>query len=537
METLTESFWPADQSVPVLETTVGGVLRDAAARHGGSDALVEGTPDLPEDRRRWTFDDLLVDAERVAGALLQRFEPGERVAVWAPNIPEWVLLEFGAALAGIVVVTVNPAYQPKELEYVLHQSGSAGIFLVPEFRGNPMAASVEQVRARLPELREVILFTEWDAFLATSQPSLQLPEVKPGDPVQIQYTSGTTGFPKGALLTHRGLTNNSRYWALIADIRAGDTVVNPFPMFHTAGCAIGVLGALQAGACLVPVYAFEPGLMLELIEAERAQIALGVPTALLALLECPDLAKRDLSSLRGVLSGGATVPADLVKRIERDLGVQFSIIYGSTECSPIITQVRLDDEFRDKTETLGRPTPQTDVKIVDPDTGETLPCGAVGELCARGYNVMIGYYEMPEQTAEAIDEEGWYHTGDLASMDDRGFLRIEGRLKDMIIRGGENIYPREIEDLLFEHPAVAEAAVVGVPDERWGESVAAFVRVAAGQTITSDELFTYCREHLAPHKTPRHWTFVDAFPMTASGKIQKFILRDDFKPLDNQDGA
>jgi fatty-acyl-CoA synthase len=530
MATLTESYWPADQSIPVLETTVGGALREAAARYGSANALVEGTPDLPEDRRRWTFDELLADAERVAGALLELFEPGERIAVWAPNLPEWVLLEFGAALAGIVVVTVNPAYQPKELDYVLRQSRSAGIFLVPEFRGNPMAASLEQVRSGLPELRESILFTEWEEFLETAPPSPALPEVKPGDPVQIQYTSGTTGFPKGALLTHRGLTNNSRIFAMITDMQAGDTVVNPFPMFHTAGCALGVLGAVQAGACLVPVYAFDPGLMLELIEAERAEIALGVPTALLALLESPDLPKRDLSSLRVVLSGGATVPADLVKRIERVLAVQFSIIYGSTECSPLITQVRLDDAFADKTETLGRPTPQTDVKVIDPDTGQTLPCGATGELCARGYNVMLGYYDMPEQTAEAIDADGWYHTGDLASMDERGFLRIEGRLKDMIIRGGENIYPREIEDLLFEHPSVAEVAVVGVPDERWGEAVAAFVRIATGETVTGDALFAYCRNHLAPHKTPRHWTFVDAFPMTASGKIQKFVLRDGFEP-------
>jgi fatty-acyl-CoA synthase len=534
MATLTESYWPADQSVPILDTTVGGVLREAAARYGGSDALVEGTPDLQEDRRRWTFDELLADAERVAGALLERFEPGERVAVWAPNVPEWVLLEFGAALAGIVIVTVNPAYQLKELEYVLRQSGSSGIFLVPEFRGNPLAVSLEQVRPGLPALRDSILLTEWDEFLATAPASPRLPTVKPSDPVQIQYTSGTTGFPKGALLTHRGLTNNSRYFAMIANIQVGDTVVNPFPMFHTAGCALGVLGAVQAGACLVPVYAFEPSLMLELIEAERAEIALGVPTALLALLESPDLAKRDTSTLRVVMSGGATVPADLVKRIERELGVQFSIVYGSTECSPLITQVRLDDKFTDKTETLGRPTPQTDVKIIDPDTGETLPCGVTGELCARGYNVMLGYHEMPDQTAESIDAEGWYHTGDLASMDDRGYLRIEGRLKDMIIRGGENIYPREIEDLLFEHPAVAEVAVVGVPDERWGEAVAAFVRAAPGETVTGDELFAYCREHLAPHKTPRHWTFVDTFPMTASGKIQKFVLRGGFQRSDKE---
>ncbi|MFL6089991.1 MAG: AMP-binding protein [Aeromicrobium sp.] len=523
-----DSYWAADESVPILETTVGGVLRESAARHGSARALVEGTPALPEDRRRWTFDELLADAERVAGALLERFQPGERVAVWAPNIPEWVLLEFGAGIAGIILVTVNPAYKAKELEYVLRQSGSAGIFLVPEFRGNPMAESLASVRANLPALRESVLFTDWDAFLASCPPEPSFPQVKPTDPVQIQYTSGTTGFPKGALLTHRGLTNNSRLFVTILGIQPGDTVVNPFPLFHTAGCALGVLGAVQAGACLVPVYAFDPTLMLELIEAERAEFAMGVPTALLAMLECPDLAKRDLSTLRVVGSGGATVPAELVKRIERELGVQFSIIYGSTECSPIITQVRLDDEFADKTETLGRPIPQTDVKIIDPDTGEIVPMGEVGELCARGYCVMAGYFEMPEQTAQSIDTEGWYHTGDLASMDERGFLRIEGRLKDMIIRGGENIYPREIEDLLFEHPKIAEVAVVGVPDDHWGEAVAAFVRVASGEETTGEELFAYCREHLAPHKTPRHWRFVDAFALTASGKVQKFVLRDEF---------
>lgn len=529
MNTLTSSYWPADESIPLLDTTVGDVLRDSARRYGPTTALVEGTPASPQDRRRWTFDEVHDEAERVAGALLQRFQPGEHIAVWAPNIPEWILLELGAGLAGLVLVTVNPAYKPHELEYVLRQSRTSGIFLVPEFRGNPMAASLEEVRGSLPQLRESILFPEWDDFVASCPPSPQLPVVLPTDAAQIQYTSGTTGFPKGALLTHRGLTNNARIFVTLAGVRAGDTYVNPFPMFHTAGCVLGTLGTLQSGACHVPVYAFDPALMLELIETEKAEIALGVSTVLLALLECPDLADRDVSTLRVVLSGGATVPADLVRRIEHTLGVQFSIVYGTTECSPVVSQVRLDDAFADKTETLGRPVPQTEVMVADPVTNEALPCGSVGELCVRGYCVMAGYYyDMPEKTAASIDADGWYHTGDLASMDDRGFLRIEGRLKDMIIRGGENIYPREIEDLLFEHPKVAEVAVVGIPDERWGESVAAFIRHAPNETPTSDELFAYCREHLAPHKTPCHWQFVDAFPLTASGKIQKFVLRDGF---------
>jgi len=528
MDLLSTSYWPAEESIELRDTTIGTVLRAAAEQFGAATALVEGTPVLPENRRRWTFETMTADAERVAGALLERFEPGERVAVWAPNIPEWVLLELGAGLAGIVLVTVNPAYRPKELEYVLRQSGASGIFMVPEFRGNPMAVGLEEVRTALEQLREAILFPEWDAFLASSPPSPRLPDVQPGDPAQIQYTSGTTGFPKGALLHHRGLTNNARIFASLAGVQPGDVYVSPFPMFHTAGCVLGTLGTLQAGARHVPVLAFDPALMIELMETERATIALGVPTVLIALLECPDVAVRDLSSLRVVGSGGATVPAELVRRVEETFDVQFSIIYGTTECSPLVSQVRLDDSFTDKTETLGRPVPQTEVKIAEPITGEVLLPGTVGELCVRGYCVMTGYFGMPEHTAAAIDSESWYHTGDLASMDERGFLRIEGRLKDMIIRGGENIYPREIEDLLFAHPKVAEVAVVGVADATWGEAVAAFVRSAPGEAPTADELFSYCREHLAPYKTPRYWEFVDALPVTASGKIQKFILRERF---------
>jgi fatty-acyl-CoA synthase len=525
---LSSSHWPATDSIELREATVGMILREGAERFGSSTALVEGTPGPAEDRRRWTFEGLLTVAERVAGALLERFEPGERVAVWAPNIPEWVLLELGVALAGLVLVTVNPAYRSKELEYLLRQSGASGIFLVPEYRGNPMAVCLDEVRAALHGLREAVLFTEWDAFVASAPPSARLPGVSPTDPAQIQYTSGTTGFPKGAVLHHRGLTNNARIFAMAAGLGPGDAYVHPFPMFHTAGCATAVLGTLQSGARHVPVYAFDPSLMLELMQAERATLAAGVPTVLISLLECPDLATRDLSALRVVISGATTVPAELVRRIEEALGVQLLIMYGTTECSPGVSAVHLDDSVTDKSETIGRPLPQTEVKVVDLATGETAACGAVGELCVRGYCVMTGYFDMPDQTAAAIDAEGWYHTGDLASMDDRGFLRIAGRLKEMTIRGGENIYPREIEELLFEHPKVADAAVVGVPDAEWGEQVAAFIRSAAGEPPTPQELFAYCRANLAPHKTPRYWAFVDEFPLTASGKVQKFVLRERF---------
>ncbi len=527
MTRLTASYWPADTSAPVMETTVGGVLRAAAAAWPGRPAMVAGVPD-PGARKRWTYGRLLAEAERAARALAARFAPGERVAVWAPNLPEWVILEYAAALAGLVLVTVNPAYRPAELAYVLNQSGAAGIFLVPEFR-SPMATFLKEVQPDVPSLREVVFFTDWDAFLDGASAEAVLPEVRPDDIAQIQYTSGTTGFPKGAELHHRGLTNNARFYAERIGLLPGEVYVNPMPLFHTAGCAMGVLGTAQRGAVHVPVLAFDPGLVLELCETERAAFFGGVPTMLIAMLGHADLGRRDLSSLRVALSGGAPVPAELVRQAEQRLGVRFSIVFGTTECSPLLTQVKLDDSAQDRAETLGSPLPQTEIQIVDLVTGRPVPAGQVGELCARGYMVMRGYHDAPKATAEAIDADGWYHTRDLASMDSRGYLRIEGRITDMIIRGGENIYPREIEDVLFTHPGVAEAVVIGVPDQTWGEVVAAYVRSVPGQPAPSpQELRAHCRQRLAPYKTPLHWVFVDGFPMTPSGKIQKFKLQEDF---------
>jgi fatty-acyl-CoA synthase len=524
---LSESYYPADESDRVLDTTVGGILREAARAAPDEPALIGGHPD-PAMRRRWTYAELLEDAERCARALLGRFAPGERVAVWAPNVPEWEVAEFGAALAGLILVTVNPAYRPGELKYVLEQSASAGIFLLEEFRGNPLAQSLEAVRAELPALREAISFTDFDAFLASGSPAEQLPQVAPDDPVQIQYTSGTTGFPKGALLHHRGLTNNARMTLGQFDFEPGEAYVNPFPLFHTAGCGLGALGCVSHRLAHVPVLAFEPGLVLDLIEAERATALAGVPTVLIALTEDPSFDARELSSVRAALSGGALVAPDLVKRIEDRLGVRFSIIYGQTESSPVITQGRLDDSFDDRATTVGRPLPQTEVRIADPTSGETVSCGVVGELCTRGYLVMHGYYEMPDASAAAIDADGWLHTGDLASMDERGYCRIEGRLKDMIIRGGENIFPREIEQRLFTHAAVGDAAVVGIPDETWGEQVCAFIRAAPGAKLERDELDAHVRAELAAFKAPRIWVFVEELPLTPSGKVQKFVLRERF---------
>jgi len=527
MTTVATSYWPADTSGPVLETTVGGVLRAAAAAGPDMVAMVAGMPD-PGARRRWTYAELLAEAEQAARALTARFAPGERVAVWAPNMPEWIILEFAAGLAGLVLVTVNPALRPAELAYVLNQSGAAGIFLVPEFR-SPMAQFLDEVRPDVPALREVTYFTEWAQFLKTAPAEAALPEVRPDDVAQIQYTSGTTGFPKGAELHHRGLTNNARFFAERMALQPGEVYVNPMPLFHTAGCGMGVLGVTQSLGVHVPVLAFDPGLVLELLESERGAVFGGVPTMMIAMLGHPDFGRRDLSSLRAAVSGGSPVPAGLVREVEARLGVRFSIVFGTTECSPLVTQVKLDDPAQDRAETLGTPLPQTEIMIADVAGGQPVPVGQPGELCARGYLVMRGYHDAPEATAAAIDAEGWYHTGDLASVDDRGYLRIEGRIKDMIIRGGENIYPREIEDALFAHPAVAEAVVIGVPDDTWGEVVAAFVRPVPGQPApTPEELRAWCRDRLAPYKTPLHWVFTDAFPMTPSGKIQKFKLRESF---------
>ena len=525
--TLSASYWAADRSQPVLGLTVGDALRDAAAQAPDTTALVAGVVD-PAARRRWSYAELLEASERAAPALLGRFAPGDRVAVWAHNIPEWVILELAAGLAGITVVTVNPALRPQELAYVLGQSQADGIFLVPVYRASPMAEMVQQVRGDLPALREVVSFADWEAFCAEAAPGRALPEVRPDAPAQIQYTSGTTGFPKGAVLHHRGIVNNARLYTARLGLAPGSAYLSAMPMFHTAGCVMSVLGAIATrGTLILPPY-FDPGLMFELIAAERPETLLGVPTMLIGMLDHPGFVTTDVSSVRKLLTGGAVVPPALAGRVEAAFGAPLSIVFGQTEASPVITQTSPQDSAEDRADTLGRPLPQTEVKIVDPVSGQTVAAGVIGELCTRGYHVMTGYFRDPDKTAAAIDADGWLHTGDLASMDERGYCRIGGRLKDMIIRGGENIYPREIEQVLFGHPTVADVAVVGVPDARWGEQVAAFIRPAPGHRPDPDELFAYCGEHLAPHKTPRYWTVVEEFPLTPSGKIQKFVLRERF---------
>ncbi|MFF4499495.1 AMP-binding protein [Streptomyces sp. NPDC001401] len=522
------SYWPGESGEELLDETVGSLLRRAAGQAPDTVALVEGVPE-PAERRRWTYAELLDESERAARALLGRFSPGERVAVWANNIPEWVILELAAALAGITLVTVNPALREAELRHVLGHSRAAGVFLRREYRGNPMARTLADIRKDLPDLHTSVLFEDWAEFCAEGSPGRALPEVDASAPAQIQYTSGTTGLPKGVVLHHRGITNNARIsYVRTFGLCPGEAQLNPMPLFHTAGCVLATLATIDSlGTHVLPPY-FDPGLMLELTESESCVAMGGVPTMLIAMLEHPALPRTDLSSLRYMLSGGASVPPELVRRVEQAFGVPMSIIYAQTEASPGITITRPDDTPDDRAHTVGRPLPRAEVKIVDA-AGAVVPTGVTGELCTRGYHVMTGYLDAPDATAAAIDADGWLHTGDLASMDARGYCRIDGRLKDMIIRGGENIYPREIEQVLAEHPAVAEAAVVGVPDPVWGERVAAFIRLdPKGETVGEKELFDHVRAHLAPHKTPRTWVFVDGFPLTGSGKIRKNVLREDY---------
>ena len=425
----------------IRDLTLGDLLGWAAETTPERVALIAGVAD-PSARRSWTYAELYAASLHTADALLRRFEPGERVAVWAPNIPEWIMMEFGAALAGLVLVTVNPAFKQHEVEYVLDQSKAVGIVLATAFRGNPMLATIEEIRPRCPDLREVICFDQWDEFLdsATGAP-LELPTVRSEDAVMIQYTSGTTGFPKGAVLHHRGLVNNGAHALDRMGVRDGSVWVTTMPLFHTGGCVVCVLGAVSKRVTQVLVEAFDPALVLELIETYRCDAMTAVPTMLISMLEHPRFAASDLSSLRRLSSGGATVPAPLVTTFEERLGATFTILFGQTECSPVASMTYPTDTIADKAGTIGLPMPHVEVRIVDPVTGAPVPIGTVGEFCTRGYHVMHGYFENPLATAAAVDADGWLHTGDLAAMDDRGYCTIEGRLKDMIIRGGENISP------------------------------------------------------------------------------------------------
>ncbi|MEV4420714.1 AMP-binding protein [Patulibacter sp. NPDC049589] len=523
---LTQSHWRADTSVEVLETTVGGVLRRAAEEVPDRLALVDGQPD-PAARRTWTYAELLAEGERTARALLRVFEPGERLAIWAANCPEWVIVQYGAALAGLTLVTVNPALRKAEVNHVLAQSEAAGIVMAREYRGFDKDAAIAAIHDELPTLREIIPLSDLEAFVAAGDDATPLPDVSPDDPAQIQYTSGTTGFPKAALLHHRGVVNASRFVAQRAGVEDGVVWVNSMPMFHIGGGALTELGAYTHRGTYVLLPGFDPALQLELVETYGGTIMLAVPTMLIAMLDHPDARTRDLSTLQTVMSGAAVVPADLVRRAKSDLGCRFTIVFGQTEMHGVISQTALTDSPEDQAETIGAPLPHAEVRVVDVGTGGTQPVGVPGEICVRGYQTMLGYHGRPEDTAAAIDPDGWLHSGDLGAMDERGYLRITGRLKDVIIRGGENVYPREVEDVLFGHPGISQVTVLGLPDAHWGEVVAAVLRPAEGAGAPDpDELRAWCRERLASFKVPSAWFAVDDLPVTPTGKVQKFVLQE-----------
>ena len=524
--------------VPLLDLPIGALLRQAASEVPSRTALVEIAPEGPSlvgadsTDRTWTYAELEADALHAARWLLGRFEPGNRVAIWAPNVPEWVIVQFGAALAGVVLVTANPALTGEEIAYVLRRSRCRGLIHAGTYLGRDMAAVADAVRPGVDGLEHVQCLEDWEAQVRGSAVGdVDLPVVDSGDPAQIQFTSGTTGFPKGALLAHRGLVNNPRFINERAGIGDGAVLVSPMPLFHTGGCVIATLGALHARGTYVLCQRFDPALQLGAIQRWGGQVTSGVPTMLIGLLAHPSFATTDLSSLEVVISGGSLVPPELVKRVEDGFGARLSNVYGQTELSPVVAQSSPDDSIDDKANTVGRPLPDVDVKIVEVGTTDVADPGVVeigveGEICARGYQQMIGYFEDPDATARTVDGDGWVHTGDLGTIDARGFVRITGRLTDMIIRGGENIYPAEIENVLFEHRAIAEAVVVGVDDPAWGEQVAAVVRVRDGETAPeAEELRRWCRERLASHKTPRFWYRCDALPLTGSGKVQKFRVR------------
>jgi len=540
-----------DDHVWVDGLTIGQVLEETIRRHAAREALV--FPQIGV-RQTWGQFGAAVDAA-ARGLLALGIQPGEHVAVWATNVPEWVVLQFATARIGAVLVTVNPAYRPFELQYVLKQSDAVALFLVDKFKSSDYFAMLAEVcpeidgatagrvdSPQFPKLRNIVAIKgaappglmSWPAFEEEGQsvPHAQLDEIgatlKPDDAINIQYTSGTTGFPKAATLSHRNLLLNAYYVGQCQAFTESDRLCIPVPFYHCFGCVLGTLcGAVYGMAMIVPAEYFQPTATLDAIEKERATAIYGVPTMYIAQLQDPSLAGRELTSLRTGIMSGSPCPIEVMRQVERLLGPkQLTIAYGQTEASPVITQTRIDDPLELRATTVGRPLPRVEVKIVDVSTGETLGDNQQGELCGRGHIVMLGYYNNPEATRNAIDADGWLHTGDLAVRLPSGYYKITGRLKDMVIRGGENIYPREIEEFLFTHPAVEQAAVVGVPDPKYVEELAAWIKLKAGCTATEDELRAFCRSKLAHYKVPRYIKFVDSFPQTVTGKIQKFKIRE-----------
>ena len=520
---------------PLLGETIGDNLRRVAAAYPGREAVV----DVPSGRR-WTYAQFDADTDTLArGLIATGIAAGERVGIWSPNCAEWVLLQYATAKAGVVLVNINPAYRSHEVAYVLRQSGVKHLVSATTFKTSDYRAMIEEVRGGLDELAAVTYLgsPEWDALMTAGAAAVpgapdKLAEREVAlsfdDPINIQYTSGTTGFPKGATLSHHNILNNGFFIGEGCRYTQADRVCIPVPFYHCFGMVLGNLACTTHGACIViPAPAFDPAASLRAVEQEQCTSLYGVPTMFIAELGLPDFASHDLSTLRTGIMAGSPCPVEVMKRVISEMNMhEVTICYGMTETSPVSTQTQADDDTDRRVSTVGRVHPHVEVKIIDPETGQVLPRGTAGELCTRGYSVMLGYWNDEEQTRDAIDPARWMHTGDLAIMDDAGYLNIAGRIKDLVIRGGENIYPREVEEFLYGHPAIEDVQVIGVPDARYGEELCAWVKLRPGAELTLDELRQFCAGKIAHYKIPRYLRISDEFPMTVTGKVQKFKMRE-----------
>ena len=528
------SYASGTSEVPLLGETIGDNLAATVARFGDREALV----DVPSGRR-WTYAQLDADVDALAkGLLAAGIEIGDRVGIWAPNCPEWTLLQYATARVGAILVNVNPAYRSHELTYVAQQSGLRMLVSAVKHKSSDYRSMVESVRGECPGLREVVYIGEpgWDELVASGAEvedatlRSRSAQLAADDPINIQYTSGTTGFPKGATLSHHNILNNGYFVGELCGYTEEDRICIPVPFYHCFGMVMGNLAATSHGACMIiPGPSFEAAATLRAVAQERGSSLYGVPTMFIAELGLADFADYDVSTLRTGIMAGSPCPVEVMKQVIDKMGMrEVAICYGMTETSPVSTMTRSDDDLARRTETVGRVMPHLEVKVVDPVTGRPVPRGRAGELCTRGYSVMLGYWEQDDKTDEAIDAARWMHTGDLATMDDAGYCSIVGRIKDMVIRGGENIYPREIEEFLYGHPGVADVQVIGVPDEKYGEELMAWIIAKPGvEGLDTAAIREFCSGKLAHYKIPRYVHVVDSFPMTVTGKIRKVAMRAD----------
>jgi fatty-acyl-CoA synthase len=513
--------------IPLLGDTIGAHFERVAARFPDRPAVVSRQQEV-----RLTYAELDAAIDAVASGLLRAgIAAGDRVGIWAPNCVEWVLVQYATAKVGAILVNVNPAYRAHELEYVLRQSGMRLLFSASAFKSSDYGAMIDEVGKGL-ERAVFIDREEWHEFAGAAVDREAIASRMAGlsfdDPINIQYTSGTTGFPKGATLSHHNILNNGFFVTELLGLTEADVTCLPVPFYHCFGMVMGNLGTLAHGGCVViPAPSFDPRATLEAVEAEGVTSLYGVPTMFIAMLEHEDFDSFELGSLRTGIMAGSPCPIEVMRKVvDRMHMSEVAICYGMTETSPVSTQTRVDDPLERRVGTVGRVGPHVEVKVIDPESGLVVERGVAGELCTRGYSVMLGYWDEPERTAEAVDRAGWMHTGDLATMDDEGYVNIVGRSKDMVIRGGENVYPREIEEFLYTHEDIADVQVVGVPDERYGEELCAWVIARAGASLDEDAVRDFCRGRLAHFKVPRYVIFTDEFPMTVTGKVQKFKMRE-----------